>query len=139
MLLLTAVSAHLSDRYGRRTIILVGFGLALPWCFAVVPLLDTGSQALFALAIMGTFGILGISYGPMASFIPEIFATRFRYTGAGLAFNLGGILGGAMPPLVAGALLAEYGSWAIGLMMASLIAISLLSTCALPETKAIAL
>lgn len=139
MLLLTAVWARLSDRYGRRAIILTGFCLALPWSFAVVPLLDTGSRALFALGIIGTFGILGISYGPMASFIPEVFATRFRYTGAGLAFNLGGILGGAMPPLVAGALLAKYGSWAIGLMIAVLILLSLLSTYALPETKAKAL
>jgi metabolite-proton symporter len=139
MLLLTAVSARLSDQYGRRAVILVGFCVALPWSFTVVPLLDTGSQALFALAIMGTFALLGVSYGPMASFIPEVFATRFRYTGAGLAFNLGGILGGAMPPLVAGALLAEYGSWSIGLMMAILILISLLSTSALPETKAKAL
>ncbi|OBK71137.1 MFS transporter [Mycobacterium sp. 1274761.0] len=139
MLLLTAISAQLSDRYGRRMIILVGFGLALPWCFGVVPLLDTGSRALFAGAIVGTFGLLGISYGPMASFIPEVFATKFRYTGAGLAFNLGGILGGALPPLVAGALLAKYGSWAIGLLMAALILLSLLSTYALPETKAKAL
>jgi MFS family permease len=136
MLLLTAVSARLSDSYGRRSVIIVGFCLALPWCFAVVPLLDTGSGLLFALAIMGTFGILGVSYGPMASFIPEVFETRFRYTGAGLAFNLGGILGGAMPPLIAGALLAKYGSWAIGLMMAVLILISFLSTYWLPETKA---
>jgi hypothetical protein len=83
---------------------------------------------------MGTFGILGISYVPMASFIPKVFATRFRYTGAGLAFNLGGILG-AMPPLVAGALLAEYGSWSIGLMMAILILISLLNTYGLPESE----
>ena len=139
MLVLTAMSALLSDRYGRRSIILLGFCLALPWCFAVVPLLDTGSDVLFALAIMGTFAILGISYGPMASFIPEVFETRFRYTGAGLAFNLGGILGGAMPPLVAGALLAKYGSWAIGAMMAILILLSLLSTYYLPETKAKAL
>ncbi len=136
MLAFTAVSAYLSDTYGRRAIMLTGFCLALPWSFAVVPLLDTGSQALFALAVMGTFGLLGVSYGPMASFIPEVFETRFRYTGAGLAFNLGGIIGGAMPPLIAGALLAEYGSWAIGLMMAVLILISLLSTYALPETKA---
>jgi hypothetical protein len=98
-----------------------------------------GVTVLFALAITVTFGILGISYGPMASFIPETFATLFRYTGAGLAVNLGGILGGAMPPLVAGASLAKYGSWAIGLMMAVLILISLLSTSALPETRAKAL
>ncbi|WP_123028200.1 MFS transporter [Mycolicibacterium stellerae] len=139
MLLLTAISAHLSDKYGRRAIILAGFVLALPWSFAVVPLLDTGSRALFAVGIATTFAVLGISYGPMASFIPEVFATRFRYTGAGLAFNLGGILGGAMPPLVAAALLAEFGGWAIGLMMAVLILISLLSTYALPETKSRAL
>jgi metabolite-proton symporter len=139
MLALTAASARLSDTYGRRAVILVGFCLALPWCFAVVPLLDTGSRLLFAVAIMGTFGILGLSYGPMASFIPEVFETRFRYTGAGLAFNLGGILGGAMPPLIAGALLARYGSWAIGLLMAILILISLLSTYWLPETKGKAL
>ncbi len=139
MLALTAVSAYLSDKYGRRSIMLTGFCLALPWSFAVVPLLDTGSRVLFGLAVMGTFGLLGVSYGPMASFIPEIFETRFRYTGAGLAFNLGGIIGGAMPPLIAGALLAEYGSWAIGLMMAVLILISLLSTYALPETMAKAL
>jgi MFS family permease len=101
---LTAVSARLSDTYGRRASILVGFCLALPWCFAVVPLLDTGSRLLFALGIVGTFAILGVSYWPMASFIPEVFETRFRYPGAGLAFNLGGILGGALPETKAKAL-----------------------------------
>ena len=70
----------------------------------------------------------------MASFIPEIFATRYRYTGAGLAFNLAGIVGGAVPPLISAALLAAYGSWAIGLMMAILVLASLLSTYLLPET-----
>lgn len=74
---LTAVSGRLSDTYGRRASILVGFCLALPWRFAV--------------GIMGAFAILGVSYGPMASFIPEVFETRFRYTDAGLAFNLGGM------------------------------------------------
>jgi MFS family permease len=75
-----------------------------------------------------------VSYGPLASFIPEIFATRYRYSGAGLAFNLGGIIGGAVPPLISGALLAAYGSWSIGLMMAVLVLASLVSTLLLPET-----
>ncbi|MFP3527004.1 hypothetical protein SB912_31390, partial [Pantoea sp. SIMBA_072] len=83
----------------------------------------------------GTFGILGSFYGPLASFIPEIFATRYRYTGAGLAFNLGGIVGGAVPPLLAGVLLASFGSWTIGLMMAVLVMTSFVCTYALPETK----
>jgi metabolite-proton symporter len=139
MMALTAISAFLCDTMGRRRIILIGFGLALPWSFAVMPLLDTGSPVLFGVAIAGTFAILGVSYGPLASFVPEIFATRYRYTGAGLAFNLGGIVGGAIPPLISGALLAAFGSWSIGLMMAILVLASLVSTYLLPDTTGAAL
>jgi metabolite-proton symporter len=139
MMVLTAISAVLCDTMGRRRIILFGFCLALPWSFAVMPLLDTGSPLLFGVAIAGTFAILGVSYGPLASFVPEIFATRYRYTGSGLAFNLGGIVGGAIPPLISGALLAAFGSWSIGLMMAILVLASLVSTYLLPDTTGAAL
>lgn len=134
MMVCTAVTATLCDTMGRRRLVLLGFALALPWSFVVLPLLDTGSAAMFAVGIAGTYALLGVSYGPLASFIPEIFATRYRYSGAGLAFNLGGIIGGAVPPLISGALLAAYGSWAIGLMMAVLVLASLVSTFLLPET-----
>ncbi|MBO0678392.1 MHS family MFS transporter [Mycolicibacterium sp. S2-37] len=136
MMALTAVTAILCDRFGRRRLVLIGFALALPWSFAVLPLLDTGSALWFAVGITGTYALLGVSYGPLASFIPEIFATRYRYSGAGLAFNLGGIIGGAVPPLISGALLAAFGSWAIGLMMGVLVLASLVSTYLLPETMA---
>ena len=132
----TALSASLCDTLGRRRIILFGFTLALPWAFAVVPLLDTGSPVLFAVDIAVTYAILGVSFGPLAAFIPEIFATRYRYTGAGLALNLGGIVGGAVPPVISGALLAMFGSWAIGLMMATTAAVSIVCTYFLPETIA---
>jgi len=136
MMALTVASALLCDRLGRKLVIASGFAVALPWSFAVMPLLDTGSPALFAIGIIGTFAILGVSYGPLASFIPEIFATRYRYSGAGLAFNLGGIVGGAVPPLISGALLAAYGSWSIGAMMGVMVLVSLVSTYLLPETVA---
>ncbi|WP_422749905.1 MFS transporter [Mycobacterium sp. WMMD1722] len=134
MMAMTAVTATLCDRLGRRRLVLLGFAIGLPWSFAVLPLLDTGSALCFAVGIAGTYAVLGVSYGPLASFIPEIFATRYRYSGAGLAFNLGGIVGGAVPPLISGALLAAFGSWAIGLMMGVLALASLASTALLPET-----
>lgn len=135
----TAISAVLCDRYGRRRIILAGFLVALPWAFLVMPMIDTGSPWLFALAIGGMFAIFGTSYGPIASFLPEIFATRYRYTGAGLAFNLAGIVGGAVPPLIAGLLVSAFGPWSVGALMAVFVVVSIASTVLLPETKGAAL
>ncbi|MDQ0799503.1 MFS transporter [Arthrobacter sp. SLBN-112] len=135
LMAVTALSAILCDKYGRRAMMILGFGLALPWSFAVIPLLDTGSAALFILGVMGTSAIMGVFYGPLASFIPELFATRYRYTGASLAFHVSGIIGGAIPPLIIGGLLVAYGSWAVGAMMATLVLLSLLSTIALKETR----
>ncbi|MBY0443052.1 MAG: MHS family MFS transporter [Mycobacteriaceae bacterium] len=130
-----ALSASLCDRVGRRRIIVFGLICSLPWSFAVMPLLNTGSLVLFAVGIIGTQALNGAFYGPLASFLPEIFATRYRYTGAGLAYNLGGIVGGAIPPIISGLLLAAFGSWAVGLMLAMAVSVSLISACFLPETR----
>ncbi|ORV46230.1 MFS transporter [Mycobacterium conspicuum] len=135
----TALASVWSDRVGRRRVLMGGFAAALPWSFAVLPLLDTGNRALFGVGIVGTYAIVGSLTGPLTSFIPEIFATRYRYTGAGLAFNTGGVIGGALPPMLAGALMATTGGWAVGLMMATLILVSLGCTALLPETAGTAL
>ena len=135
----TALASVWSDRLGRRRVLLCGFAAGLPWSFAVLPLLDTGSAALFGVGIVVTYAITGALTGPLTSFIPEIFATRYRYTGAGLAFNAGGMIGGAVPPMLAGALMATVGGWAVGLMMATLILVSLACAALLPETVGTAL
>ncbi|MGB8404349.1 MAG: MFS transporter [Mycobacterium sp.] len=135
LMVFSAISAVLCDRHGRRRIILVGFGLALPWAFLIMPLIDSGSPVAFAVAITGIFAIFGLAYGPIGAFLPETFATRYRYTGAGLAFNLAGIVGGALPPLVAGPLVSALGSWAVGLMIAVFVLVSIVCTVMLPETR----
>ncbi len=134
LITLTALAAIWCDSVGRRRVMLCGLAAALPWSFAVIPLMDTREPILCAVAIIGTYAILGVCLGPVACFIPETFATHYRYTGSGLTFNLGGIVGGAIPPMVAGTLLAVAGGWAIGLMMAILILVSLICTGLLPET-----
>ncbi|MBY0443049.1 MAG: MFS transporter [Mycobacteriaceae bacterium] len=134
-MMMIALSANLCDRLGRRRLIGFGLALALPWSLAIMPLLNTGSPVLFAVGIVGTYAIVGVFTGPLASFLPEIFATRYRYTGVGLAYNLGGIVGGAVPPIVAGPLMAAFGSWAIGWMMALLVSVSLGCAYFLPETR----
>jgi nitrate/nitrite transporter NarK len=89
---------------------------------------------MYAVAIVGIFAVAGIGSGPTGAFIPELFATRYRYSGSALAINLAGVIGGALPPLIAGTLLATYGSWSIGAMLAALALASLISTYLLPET-----
>jgi MFS family permease len=129
------LSAVMSDRFGRRPVILSGWAVAVPWSFAVLPLIDTDNPVLFTAAITGTYAVAAFAYAPMTSFVPELFTTSHRYTGAGLAINVSGILGGAVPPLIAEPLSVRYGSWTIGLMLGALVLISLWCTYRLPETR----
>ncbi len=134
-----AISAILCDRFGRRRVIMAAFAMGLPWAFVLIPLVDTGNAALYALAIVGTYAVAGTAYGPMGAFVPEIFATRYRYSGAGLALNLAGLVGGALPPLIAAPLMAAWGGISIGVMLGIFAAVSLVSTALLPETMGVGL
>src|SRR6516164_5433603 len=134
-----AISATLCDRVGRRRMLLVGWAACLSWSFVVIPLMNTGKPILYAAAIVGMYAAAAIGSGPTAAFAPELFSTRNRYSGSALSVNLAGVIGGALPPLIAGTLLASYGSWAIGLMLATLALTSLVCTFLLPETKGTAL
>lgn len=133
-LVFVAASAILSDTHGRRRILAFGAALALPWTLILFPLIQSGDPVRYGIAIVGTYAIIGIMMGPLAAFIPEIFAVRYRYSGAGLSYNVGGILGGALPPVVSPMLLSSFGSWAITAMMAGFTVVSLVSILLLTET-----
>jgi metabolite-proton symporter len=130
------ISAALSDRYGRRGIYMCGALLVGLWAFALFPLINTKSFFNIALAIAVGQVFVGMMYGPQAAFLSEMFSTKVRYSGASLAYQLGAILGGAMAPLVATALLARYQStFAISVYIAIASAITIVSTYLLTETN----
>ncbi|NGY62442.1 MHS family MFS transporter [Lentzea sp. NEAU-D13] len=131
----TMISGTLSDRFGRRNVIRVSCVAGIVWALVLFPLLDTGSAAAFAIGLSGTLVIFAIAYGPAGSYLPELFAARHRYTGAGLGYNLAGVLGGAIPPLVAPGLAASFGSIAIGVMLSLIAVLSLVSVSLLAETR----
>lgn len=70
----------------------------------------------------------------MAAFLPEVFSTSHRFTGTALAFNIAGVFGGGIAPMVSGPLVESYGGFALGLMMAGGLAIRFLAAYLLPET-----
>ena len=78
-------------------------------------------------------------YGPVGSYVPELFATRYRYTGAGVAYSLAGILGGSIPPVVAATLAASYGTGSIGIYLGAMGVISLVCVSLMSKNRAAAL
>lgn len=129
-----ACSAILSDTHGRRRMLGLGFAVALPWSVLIFPVIEVHSEFVFAVALVTTYAVIGFCMGPLAAFIPELFAARYRYTGAAMVLNAGGILGGAVPPVVSPLLMASFGSWAVAAMMGGLALVSLVCVALLPET-----
>jgi len=137
----TLFSGWICDRIGRRKA-LVGAGIVgLLWSFALFPVIsmgatDEGGNALmFTVGLSVTLSIVGFMFGPAGSLLPELFPTRFRYTGAGMAYSLAGILGGAIPPILAVGIAASYGGTGVGLMLAGIAVLSMVTTMALRETR----
>ncbi|QOV40334.1 MHS family MFS transporter [Streptomyces ferrugineus] len=100
----------LSDRIGRRPVYLVGaIGVGL-WMFPFFWLIDTGGFGSLLLAVTVGLVLHGAMYAPQAAFFSEMFATRMRYSGASIGAQFASVAAGAPAPLIATALLSDYGS-----------------------------
>ncbi|WP_369387518.1 MFS transporter [Streptomyces sp. CG1] len=100
----------LSDRVGRRPVYLLGAaGIGL-WMFPFFSLVDTGSFGYLVLAVTVGLVLHGAMYAPQAAFFAEMFATRMRYSGASIGAQFASVAAGAPAPLIATALLDDYGS-----------------------------
>jgi metabolite-proton symporter len=125
-------SAMLADRVGRKPVFLAGAALATLWSVPFFLLIDTAQPVVMALAIIvATAGIAAMA-GPQAALVADVFPVHVRYSGTSTAYQVGSVLGGAVAPLVATALFAQYGSsMPVALYMAAMGLITLLSMAAL--------
>ncbi|TDD37168.1 MFS transporter [Nonomuraea terrae] len=131
----TVASSMVSDRLGRRRTLITGTVVAIAWGLVMFPLMETRSVFLVGVALAGALGLMGLVFGPMGAYLPELFDTEYRYSGASVAYSLGGVLGGAVPPLVATSMQASgLGVMAIGGYVSAMAVLSLLCLLALPET-----
>ncbi|MFF9277892.1 MFS transporter [Streptomyces griseosporeus] len=100
----------LSDRIGRRPVYLIGaVGVGL-WMFPFFALIDTSGFGSMVLAVTVGLVLHGAMYAPQAAFFSEMFATRMRYSGASIGAQFASVAAGAPAPLIATALLDDYGS-----------------------------
>lgn len=120
------VSGWLADKYGRRssqlviTACIIAFGL----CFGLLmnpEVVGTGAEAntsriVLFMAIGMT--LMGLTFGSMSAYLPELFPTNVRYTASGISYNVASILGAALTPYAAVWLNANGGVGAVGLYLA---------------------
>ncbi|MGW4595561.1 MFS transporter [Streptomyces sp. NPDC004457] len=133
----TPVVALLGDRYGRRPLCLTGCTACVLWMLPMVALLATGEPLLMFLAILGALLAFVTMFAVIAAYLPELYEARVRCTGAAVGYNLGGVFGGALTPIVATAL-AERGGrvpWGVGAYLTAIALISLVCFAFLPETR----
>ncbi|OLY47830.1 MFS transporter [Bartonella apis] len=123
--LLIPFSGKISDRIGRRTLMIwvtIFIGL---FSFSMPYLLDAGVFGSFILSAVG-LGLMGLTYGPIGAALASPFPTTIRYTGASMTFNLAGIVGASFAPYIAETLVQNFGTAYIGyyLLLCSFISLT---------------
>uniref|UniRef100_UPI000D35274F MFS transporter n=1 Tax=unclassified Variovorax TaxID=663243 RepID=UPI000D35274F len=100
----------LSDRFGRKPMLLLGVAASIAWSFAYFPLLETRNPTLVVLAAVVGMVCQASLWAPLAAFIPDMFESKVRCTGASLGFQLAGVFGGALAPGICVWLLHRFDS-----------------------------
>jgi len=134
---LTPFVAHLGDRFGRRPMCVTGCAATVLWTFPAVALLATGEPLLMFLGVLGALLAFTLMFATIGAYLPELYEPRVRCTGAGVGYNLGGVLGGALTPIVATALAEGSGRvpWGVGAYLTAVALLSLGCFALLPETR----
>jgi MFS family permease len=139
-LIFTLLGGALSDRIGRVRTFQIGYVLIFAWMIPMFLLIDTRNIWAYGVGIFVLTVGLGLSYGPMSAMYAEMFPASVRYSGIGIGYALGSILGGAFAPLIAEALLKDSGwSGSIGVYIMALCVISFIGVSLVKETKGVPL
>jgi MFS family permease len=128
-------SAWLSDRLGRRPVMLAGAVLSLASALAMFHISSAGTVTAVNTAVIVGFSATGILFGPMYTYFAELYPEEQRQSGLGLGFHIGAVLGGGISPLIANRIIsATHDALVVGYYLAALLVISLICLLCLPET-----
>jgi metabolite-proton symporter len=131
----TPLSAWAADHYGRRPVLIAAGSAALLSGFLLAPMLLSGSALQITGFLCIELFLMGATFAPMGALLPELFPTAVRYTGAGSAYNLGGIIGASLAPYIAQQLVLKGGLAWVGGYISTAAAISLTAVLFMRETR----
>jgi metabolite-proton symporter len=121
------ISALAADKIGRRKMLIYTTIAIAVFGFFFSFFLTSKNIVLVTFFVCLGMSLMGFIYGPIGTFLSELFPTTVRYTGASLTFNLAGILGAAFAPMVAIKLAASYGIASVGMYLTVAACVSLIS------------
>jgi MFS family permease len=134
------IVGRFTDTVGRKPMYLAGVLLGATWGFIAFPMFETGSDIVILSAIILGLLFHALMYAGQPAIMAELFPTRMRYSGVSLGYQVTSIVAGSLAPIIATALLSQFGSHipvAIYLVIACLI--TLVAVLVLKETKGISL
>ncbi len=108
------VSAVVADKVGRIRMLIYATVAIMLFGLVFGPLFAAGGTMMVTLLLCLGLACMGLTYGPLGTALSEQFPTAVRYTGASMAFNLAGILGGSLAPYIATWLAVNFGIAAVG-------------------------
>jgi MFS family permease len=121
------IAGFWSDRTTPRMVLMAGCVSIVLLGFVLEPMMGAGSlPPIWAFLSLALF-LMGLVYGPLGAFLPGLFPARVRYTGASFAFNVGGILGGGLAPMIAQKLADAGGLKPVGWYLSLAAAVSLVA------------
>ena len=124
----------LSDRVGHRRTYVAGLVAMAVVIFPVIALVNTGSTALFVVALVLLFGVAMAPVGALASVVlTQVFPAKVRFSGTSVGYTLAAVLGGAFAPMIAAWLYASTGSsTAIAAYMVIAVLVSVVAVLLMP-------
>lgn len=127
MTLATPLAAAWSDRVGRKAVLMAGGIAAILLGFAMAPLMQSGDAVNIPFFLAAALFLMGVTFAPMGAFLPEQFPVAVRYSGAGLAYQLGGIVGASLAPGVSQWLVTQGGLPWVGAYVSVVATVSVLA------------
>jgi len=104
------ISAHLSDRIGRKPIMIIGCIAFILFTHPMLWLMNNTESAYVAICAAGFLAtISGFFMGPVPTVLVELFPTRVRFTGVALSYNMSAAFFGGTAPMMSMILIRTFG------------------------------
>nr|WP_315065280.1 MFS transporter [uncultured Haemophilus sp.] len=130
-----SISGLYADKIGRRKWLIWTTISILIFALCMQLFLGNGTPtSVFAFLVIG-MALMGMTFGPMAALLPELFPTEVRYSGASLAYNIASIIGATIAAMISLKINALYGLMGVGIYLAINAFLTLLALLASKETK----